>query len=144
MSEISAIVDGAKYVLVPDDSKDCSTCDLCGKLGVCHYYQKKITDFNGIQPCIALRGVWKKEAVMEDKNALAELADKLSYDARIINGAVGGLGCVGKRIAEDICMAQLIVTEISRVAYNEAGLIYNSPNAVTRSREIAEKGAGNG
>ena len=55
--------DGEKYVLVPDGSKDCDNCALCGSLGVCKQEHKEPTNFiNGIRVCIALKGVWKKEA----------------------------------------------------------------------------------
>ena len=46
---------------------------------------------------------------------LADLADRLSRDARIVCGSVGGCGDVGMRIAKDIETSHLIVAEIAKI-----------------------------
>lgn len=62
MCEVSTVIEGEKYVLVPDGGdRTCDKCALCGKLGVCHIKHEEPTTFNGLRPCRALNGVWKKE-----------------------------------------------------------------------------------
>lgn len=63
MVEVSTVIDGEKYVLVPDGGdKTCDKCALVGKLGVCQMKNEPFVEFNGIKPCRPLKGVWKKEA----------------------------------------------------------------------------------
>ena len=61
MTEISTIVDGEKYVLVPErEDRTCAKCALVGKLGACQLKNYEFVNFDGTMICRALNGVWKK------------------------------------------------------------------------------------
>lgn len=94
---------------------------------------------------------------------LADLADRLSRDARIVCGSVGGCGEVGMRIAKDVETAHLIVAEVAKIESpvkmsgkkavhlrdvleadkdRAVEIVRNCREIVRNCREIASKGLG--
>lgn len=61
MVEVSTVIDGVKYVLVPDEYDErCDVCALCESNGICNHDSYEQRSFGGFLACLNLNGVWKK------------------------------------------------------------------------------------